>query len=160
MSDLAPSDPQQRLRELGIVLPHPPTPVANFVPAVRAGNLVFLSGQGPVTAAGERLVGKVGADVSVADAYQHARLTAINLLAVLSHELGSLARVSRIVKVLGMVNATPDFQEHPRVLNGCSDLLIAVFGNEIGRHARSAVGMGSLPAGITVEIELIAAVRE
>jgi enamine deaminase RidA (YjgF/YER057c/UK114 family) len=144
---------------LGIVLPRAPAPVANFVPAARAGSLLFLSGQGPV-AAGVRHVGKVGATVSVEEAYQHARLTTVNLLAVMHETLGSLARVTRIVKVLGMVNATPEFAEHPRVINGCSDLLVAVFGEEIGRHARSAVGMGSLPGQITVEIELVASISD
>jgi enamine deaminase RidA (YjgF/YER057c/UK114 family) len=145
---------------LGIVLPAVPPPVANFVPAVQTGNLLFLSGQGPVLPGGVRHIGKVGADVSVEKAYQHARLTTVNLLAVMHEALGSLQRVTRIVKVLGMVNATPDFTEHPRVINGCSDLLVAVFGESIGRHARSAVGMGSLPAQITVEIELIAVVSD
>jgi enamine deaminase RidA (YjgF/YER057c/UK114 family) len=143
---------------LGIVLPAAPPPVANFVPAVQTGNLLFLSGQGPVLPGRVRHIGKVGSEVSVEEAYQHARLTTVNLLAVMHEALGSLQRVTRIVKVLGMVNATPDFTEHPRVINGCSDLLVAVFGESIGRHARSAVGMGSLPAQITVEIELIAAV--
>jgi enamine deaminase RidA (YjgF/YER057c/UK114 family) len=145
---------------LGIVLPRSPPPVANFVPAVRSGNLLFLSGQGPVAAGGIRHIGKVGATVSVEQAYQHARLTTVNLLAVMHETLGSLARVTRIVKVFGMVNAIPEFAEHPRVVNGCSDLLVAVFGDDMGRHARSAVGMGSLPGQITVEIELIAAVSD
>jgi enamine deaminase RidA (YjgF/YER057c/UK114 family) len=145
---------------LGIVLPAAPPPVANFVPSVLTGNLLFLSGQGPVLPGRVRHIGKVGADVSVEEAYQHARLTTVNLLAVMHEALGSLQRVTRIVKVLGMVNATPDFTEHPRVINGCSDLLVAVFGESIGRHARSAVGMGSLPAQITVEIELIAVVSD
>jgi enamine deaminase RidA (YjgF/YER057c/UK114 family) len=151
--------PYERLSALGIVLPHPPPPVANFVPAVREGNLLFLSGQGPI-ASGVRHVGKVGASVGVDEAYQHARLTTINLLAVMHETLGSLSRVTRIVKVLGMVNATAEFAGHPRVIDGCSDLLVAVFGEQIGRHARSAVGMGSLPGQITVEIELVAAVSD
>jgi len=154
------STPYDRLKELGIVLPRAPAPVANFVPAVRAGDLLFLSGQGPVTPEKVRCVGKVGATVTVEEAYQHARLTTINLLAVMHETLGSLSRVSRIVKVLGMVNATAEFAEHPRVINGCSDLLVAVFGDDIGRHARSAVGMSSLPGQITVEIELVAAVND
>ena len=154
-----PTGPYERLSALGIVLPRPPRPVANFMPAVRSGDLLFVSGQGPVGAAGVRHTGKVGATVSTEDAYQHARLTTVNLLAVMHEALGSLAHVTRIVKVLGMVNATAEFSEHPRVLDGCSDLLVAVFGEDIGRHARSAVGMGSLPGQITVEIELIAAVK-
>lgn len=160
MSANLPTGPYERLSALGIVLPESPLPVANFVPAVRAGNLLFLSGQGPVSPGGVRHVGKVGATVSVDEAYQHARLTTVNLLAVMHEALGSLSRVTRIVKVLGMVNATTEFVEHPRVINGCSDLLVGVFGDEIGRHARSAVGMGSLPGQITVEIELIAAVSD
>ena len=160
MSANTPAGPYERLSALGIVLPESPLPVANFVPAVRTGNLLFLSGQGPVTPGGVRHAGKVGATVSVDEAYQHARLTTVNLLAVMHEALGSLARVTRIVKVLGMVNATTEFVEHPRVINGCSDLLVGVFGDEIGRHARSAVGMGSLPGQITVEIELIAAVSD
>jgi enamine deaminase RidA (YjgF/YER057c/UK114 family) len=160
MSANTPAGPYERLSALGIVLPESPLPVANFVPAVRTGNLLFLSGQGPVTPGGVRHVGKVGATVSVDEAYQHARLTTVNLLAVMHEALGSLSRVTRIVKVLGMVNATTEFAEHPRVINGCSDLLVGVFGDEIGRHARSAVGMGSLPGQITVEIELIAAVSD
>jgi enamine deaminase RidA (YjgF/YER057c/UK114 family) len=154
------TDPYERLRALGILLPCPPAPVANFVPAVRTGNLLFVSGQGPVESAGVRHTGKVGATVSTEEAYQHARLTTVNLLAILHQALGSLSRVTRIVKVLGMVNATAEFSEHPRVINGCSDLLVAVFGQDIGKHARSAVGMGSLPGQITVEIELIAAVKD
>ena len=160
MSADIPTGPYERLSALGIVLPESPLPVANFVPAVRTGNLLFLSGQGPVSPGGVRHVGKVGATVSVDEAYQHARLTTVNLLAVVHEALGSLCRVTRIVKVLGMVNATTEFVEHPRVINGCSDLLVGVFGDEIGRHARSAVGMGSLPGQITVEIELIVAVSD
>ena len=151
--------PAERLRKLGIVLPAPPAPIANFVPCVQEGTLLFLSGQGPVEANGDRHTGKVGGGVSIDDAYAHARLTAINLLAVMQAELGDLGRVKRIVKVLGMVNAVPDFTEHPRIINGCSDLFFDVFG-EAGRHARSAVGMGSLPGNITVEIEAIVAVAD
>jgi enamine deaminase RidA (YjgF/YER057c/UK114 family) len=159
MSAPTPTGPYERLRALGIILPRSPPPVANFVPAIRTGNLLFLSGQGPV-APGVRHVGKVGATVSAEEANQHARLTTVNLLAVMHETLGSLARVTRIGKVFGMVNATAEFAEHPQVINGCSDLLVAVFGEDIGRHARSAVGMGSLPGQITVEIELVAAVSD
>ncbi len=150
--------PYDRLRALGIVLPPAPAPVANFVTAVREGNLLFLAGQGPLEPNGFEHHGKVGADVTVEEAYQHARITAINMLAVMHDALGSLERVRRIVKVLGMVNAVPLFADHPKVINGCSDLFIAVFGEAIGRHARSAVGMGSLPSQITVEIEAVVAV--
>jgi enamine deaminase RidA (YjgF/YER057c/UK114 family) len=152
-------DPYERLRALNLRLPEAPKPVANFVPAVREGSLLFLSGQGPI-GPGVRHIGTVGTDVTVAEAYGHARLTCLNLLAVLEDSLGSLTRVKRIVKVFGMVNAAPSFAEHPKVINGCSDLLVEVFGAEVGRHARSAVGMGSLPGHITVEIELIASIRD
>ncbi|MCB1486993.1 MAG: RidA family protein [Bauldia sp.] len=154
------SAPYRRLRELGITLPAAPKPVANFVTAVRDGDYLFLSGQGPLEASGVEHHGKVGAGVSVEEAYQHARITAINLLAVIHDNLGSLDKVRRVVKVLGMVNADPAFDSHPKVIDGCSDLFVAVFGEEIGRHARSAVGMGSLPSQITVEIEAIVAVHD
>ncbi|MEA2780086.1 MAG: hypothetical protein QOK29_1630 [Rhodospirillaceae bacterium] len=148
-----------RLYAAGIVLPEAPAPVANFVTHVREGQFLFLSGQGPREADGRLHTGKVGATVSVDEAYAHARLTGINLIAVLEKALGDLSRVSRVVKLLGMVNATPDFTRHPQVIDGCSDLFMAVFG-ETGRHARSAVGLGSLPGNITVEIEAIVAVRD
>jgi enamine deaminase RidA (YjgF/YER057c/UK114 family) len=121
------------------------------------GSLVFLSGQGPVGPQGVVYRGKVGADLDIEAGYQAAKLTTLNLLAALEQAIGDLAKVRRIVKVLGMVNATPEFIAHPQVINGCSDLLIAVFGPKIGSHARSAVGMGSLPGGIAVEIEMVVA---
>lgn len=152
--------PQARLRALGIVLPPPPPPVANFVTFVREGNLLFLSGQGPMQPDGFEHHGRVGVDVTLDEAYQHARITGINLLAVMQEALGSLDKVRRVVKLLGMVNAVPDFTAHPQVINGCSDLFLAVFGEEKGRHARSAVGMGSLPNQITVEIEAVIAVED
>ena len=129
-------------------------PLANYVPAVRAGNLVFLAGTGPMGPDGKFITGKVGKDTSVEDAYNHARLTGLMLLAMLRASVGSLDTVARAVKVLGMVNCVPEFTEHPKVVNGCSDLFVEVFG-ERGKHARSAVGMASLPFGITVEIEAI-----
>ena len=150
-----PQSAEKRLKELGIVLPEVPTPVANYVPFVRTGKLVFLSGQGPRRPEGGFHTGKVGSEVSVDDAYKHARLTGIGLLAALRAAAGSLDKVKRIVKVLGMVNANPAFVDHPRVINGCSDLLVEVLG-ERGRHARSAVGVSGLPGNISVEIELIA----
>lgn len=150
--------PYDRLKELGIVLPPPPSPIANFVTHIQEGNLLYLSGQGPRENDGFMHTGKVGSNVSVDDAYKHARLTAINLLAVMQSALGDLNRVKRVVKLLGMVNAVPDFEDHPLVINGCSDLLIDVFG-EAGNHARSAVGFGSLPGNITVEIEAIIALK-
>ncbi len=152
--------PYDRLRALGIVLPKSPPPVANFVGAVQDGGLLFLSGQGPVEASGFTHVGKVGAGVTVEEAYGHARIVGINLLAVMHEHLGSLARVRRVLKVLGMVNADPLFGDHPTVINGCSDLFLQVFGDPAGRHARSAVGMGSLPRQITVEIEAVVAVAD
>lgn len=155
----APTTPRQRLAMLGIVVPPPPPPIANFVTHVREGSLLFLSGQGPREANGHLHTGKVGIDVTVEQAYGHARLTGINLLSVMQGVLGDLGRVGRIVKLLGMVNATPDFGDHPSVINGCSDLLVQVFG-ERGEHARSAVGVGSLPGNITVEIEAVVAIRD
>ena len=152
--------PYDRLRAMGITIPRPPMPVANFVTHVREGNLLFLSGQGPMRPDGIEHHGKVGADVTPEAAYEHARITGINLLAVMHEALGSLDRVRRVVKLLGMVNAVPEFTAHPQVINGCSDLFIAVFGEERGRHARSAVGMGSLPNQITVEIEAVIAVED
>ena len=151
--------PYERIASLGITLPPAPQPIANFVTYVIEGNMLYLSGQGPSEADGALNTGKVGADVSVEDAYRHARLTGINLLSVMHHALGDLSRVKRVIKLLGMVNATPDFTAHPAVINGCSDLMVAVFG-DAGRHARSAVGFGSLPNNITVEIEAIVALHD
>ena len=147
--------PEQKLNQLGIDLGAVPAPIASYVNAVRTGNLLFLAGKGPrPDASGARPQGKVGREYTTEQAYQHARTVGMDLLAVMRAELGSLDRVKRVVKVLGMVNAAPEFTEHPKVINGCSDLFVEVFG-EAGRHARSAVGMGSLPMGIPVEIEAI-----
>lgn len=148
-----------RLRGAGIVLPAPPRPVANFATHAQEGSLLFLSGQGPQTETGHLHTGKVGPEVTVAEAYGHARLVGINLLAVLHSALGDLGRVKRVIKVLGMVNAAPDFTDHPRVIDGCSDLFVEVLG-PAGHHARSAVGVGSLPRNITVEIEAVVAIEE
>jgi enamine deaminase RidA (YjgF/YER057c/UK114 family) len=146
---------EKRLKALGIDLGKVSSPVANYVNAVRTGNLLFLAGKGPRTdATGTRPTGKVGREYTVEQAYQHARSVGLDLLAVMRAELGSLDRVKRVVKVLGMVNAVPEFQDHPKVINGCSDLFVEVLGDK-GKHARSAVGMGSLPMGIPVEIECI-----
>lgn len=153
------TSPYDRLKALGIVLPPAPRPIANFVTHIQEGNMLYLSGQGPREDDGFMHTGKVGDTVSVDDAYAHARLTGINLLAVLHTALGDLGRVKQVVKLLGMVNAAPDFADHPLVINGCSDLLIDVFG-DAGQHARSAVGFGSLPGNITVEIEAIIALKE
>jgi enamine deaminase RidA (YjgF/YER057c/UK114 family) len=143
-----------KLAELGIKLPEASSPVANYVNAVTTGKLVFLAGKGPKKADGTYITGKVGRDLTEEEGYQAARLVAINQLAALKAEIGDLDRVNRIVKVLGMVNATEDFTNHPEVINGFSDFMVEVFG-EKGKHARAAVGMGSLPRGIAVEIELI-----
>jgi enamine deaminase RidA (YjgF/YER057c/UK114 family) len=145
---------EQRLAQLGIVLPAVPKPMANYVPSVLVNDLLYLSGQGPRLGSGEFAHGKVGTDVTTEEAYQHARMVGIQLLAAAKDALGDLGRVRRIVKLLGMVNAAPEFKQHPQVINGCSDLFVEVFGEQ-GRHARSAVGMGSLPNNITVEIEAI-----
>ena len=151
-------EPYAALKELGLELPPLPAPVANFVLAQREGQLLYLSGQGPRNAEGQYMLGKVGADFTAEEAYDHAKYVGLALLSVIHHELGSLTRVRRVVKLLGMVNATPDFMRHPQVINGCSDLFCRVFGEEIGRHARSAVGMASLPSNISVEIEAIVSV--
>lgn len=146
---------EDRLNTLGIELPTPPEPAGNYVGAVTIGDrLVYLAGHGPRTPDGGYLSGKVPSEVSVEEAYRAARLVGINMLATLKAEIGALDRVRRFVKVLGMVNAEPDFKEHPKVMNGFSDLMVDVFG-EPGRCARSAVGMGSLPFQIPVEIEAI-----
>ena len=145
---------EKRLKELGIELPETPPPVANYVNAVRVGNLLFLSGKGPSAVDGLRPAGKLGREFNLEQGYKFARSTGLALLAVMRAELGSLDRVKRVVKLLGMVNAVPEFADQPKVVNGCSDLMVEVFG-ERGRHARSAVGMGSLPSGIPVEIEAV-----
>lgn len=150
---------ERRLTELGIRLPPPATPVANYVPAVGAGNLVFLSGHGPLTEDGRLITGRLGSDLSVEDGYQAAKRVAVGILGSLKGLVTDLDRVSRIVKLLGMVNCDPSFMEHPRVIDGASDLLVQVFGDR-GRHARSAVGMNGLPFNIAVEIEMIAEVEE
>jgi enamine deaminase RidA (YjgF/YER057c/UK114 family) len=152
------ADPEAKLKDLGIVLPATPAPVANYVNAVRTGNLLFLSGRGSAGLDGKDIVGKLGKDMTVEQGYQAARFVAISHLAVLKTELGDLRKVRRIVKVLGMVNSDPAFTQQPEVINGYSDLLVAVFGDK-GRHARSAVGMASLPRGMAVEVEMIAEIQ-
>ncbi len=151
---------EDRLEELGIELPESPAPIANYVPAVRTGNLLYLSGVGPAAPAeGPAPTGKLGADLTVEQGYEAARLTAVNLIARLKSELGDLGRVNRVIKLLSMVNSAPDFDQQPAVANGCSDLLVEVFGDK-GRHARSAVGMAALPGNIPVEIEMIVEVSD
>tara|TARA_R110001592_G_scaffold32178_12_gene112880 strand:+ start:13956 stop:14531 length:576 start_codon:yes stop_codon:yes gene_type:complete len=152
-------NPQAKLDSLGVTLRDQGIPVANYVHAVRSGNLLFLAGKGPKQANGENIVGKLGKDLSIDEGYAAAREVAINQLSVLKMELGNLNRIKRIVKVHGMVNAMPDFTDHSKVINGYSDLMVAVFG-ENGKHARAAVGMGSLPGNMAVEVEMIVEVYE
>ena len=149
---------EARLKELGIVLPPLRKPIANFVPYRLAGNILYLAGQGPRDDSGKQLTGKLGKDISVEEGYRRARLVGLGLLAAMRDALGSLDRVDYIVKLLGMVNAVPDFNDSPKVINGCSDLFVEVFG-DAGRHARSAVGNVMLPNQISVEIEGIVAVK-
>ena len=150
--------PEQRLEKLGLVLPPVPVPVANYVPFRFAGNLLYLSGQGPKKDDGTYRAGRLGKDITVEEAYGEARRTGLQLLATAKAALGELSRIEAVVKLLGMVNAEPDFAEHPKVINGCSDLFVEVLG-DAGRHARSAVGMGSLPNRMSVEIEAILLVK-
>ena len=146
----------ERLKELGIELPAPVNPAANYVRYQQTGNLLFISGTGPSDAAPK---GKVGADVSVEDAYQAAREVALQILATARQALdGDLDRITKTVKVLGMVNSAPDFEQHPQVINGCSDTLVEVLG-EAGRHTRSAIGFAALPNNICVEIEATFEIR-
>jgi enamine deaminase RidA (YjgF/YER057c/UK114 family) len=147
---------EANLKAKNITLPTPNAPMANYVTSVRTGNLLFLAGHGPSRdAAKGPTKGKLGRDLSVEQGYQSARDVGIALLATTRAALGSLDKVKRVVKVLGMVNCTEDFPDPPKVINGCSDLLVEVFGETVGKHARSAVGMASLPMGIPVEIEMI-----
>ena len=151
-------DAEKKLKELGITLPTPQKPLANYVKAVRTGNLVYLAGHGPSTPDGKDITGKLGKELTVAQGYEAAKSVGVNLLASLKAEIGDLNKVKRIVKVLGMVNCTDNFTEHPKVMNGFSDLMVNVFG-EKGKHARSAVGMHALPNNIAVEIEMIVEVE-
>jgi enamine deaminase RidA (YjgF/YER057c/UK114 family) len=149
---------EKKIEELGLELPVRTGPLANYVSTVRTGNLVFVSGHGPTIEGKPKYVGKLGADMDLDTGYQAAKLTMLNCLASLKVELGDLDKVKRVVKLLGMVNSTPDYKDQPRVINGASDLLVEIFGDN-GRHARSAVGMASLPFGIPVEIEMIVEVE-
>ncbi len=150
---------EARLKELGLELPASAAPVGNYVPAVRTGNLVFLSGHGPVGKDGTVATGKVGSDLTVEQGYEAAKIVAVGLLGSLKDLIGSLDKVSRVVKLLGMVNCDASFFDQPQVINGASDLLVEVFGDK-GKHARSAVGMNSLPFNIAVEIEMIVEVED
>lgn len=152
-------DAETRLKESGIVLIPPTSPVANYVNAVRVENLLYLSGKGPRKADSTYVTGKIGKDLSIEQGYEAARLTAISHLAVLKTELGSLNKVKRIVKVLGMVNCSEDFKDHPKIINGYSDMMVKIFGDK-GKHARSAVGMSSLPFNMAVQIEVIVEIEK
>ncbi|MDX2156234.1 MAG: RidA family protein [Hyphomicrobiaceae bacterium] len=150
---------EQRVAELGLVLPPAPKPVGNYVGAVRTGNLLFMSGCGPRRVDGSAMTGKLGKTLTVEQGYEAARLVGLNMLSNIRAQLGSLDKVKRVVKVLGMVNATPEFEETPKVINGFSDLFAEVFG-DAGRGARSAVGMGTLPFQIAVEVEMVLEVED
>ena len=151
---------EKRIHELGLQLPPAPKPAGVYQPVVMVGNLCYVSGHGPLKPDGTMITGRVGADLDQQAGYQAARQTGLAILASLKAKLGSLDRVRRVIKTLGMVNAAPDFQQHPAVINGFSELFADVFGKEHGIGARSAVGMGSLPGNIAVEIEVIVEVRE
>lgn len=151
--------PEKNLAALGLTLPASPSVVANYVPAVRSGNLVFLAGQVARRADGKIIAGRVGQDFTEAQGTDAARTCALQLLAALKAEIGELSRVKRIVRVGGFVNCTPEFTAQPKVINGASDLFVAVFGDR-GRHARASVGVAALPAGAPVEIELVAEVTD
>ena len=152
-------DAESKCKELKLEFPKLTTPVANYVHVTRSGNLLFLAGKGPTLPDGTFITGTVGEDLTVEQGYEAARRTGIMQIAVLKNELGDLNKVKRIIKVLGMVNATTDFTDHSKVMNGYSDLMVEVFG-EKGKHARSAVGMCSLPFNIAVEVEMIVEVEE
>jgi enamine deaminase RidA (YjgF/YER057c/UK114 family) len=145
---------EQKLEELGLALPQPATPVANFVMAVKTGNLLFVTGHGPYDDGKTKISGKVGRELTLDEGYQVARNVGLNCLATIKATIGDLDKVKRFVKLLGMVNCTDDFKDQPKVINGCSDLLVAIFG-DAGKHARAAVGMQALPNQIPVEIEMI-----
>jgi enamine deaminase RidA (YjgF/YER057c/UK114 family) len=151
--------PEDKLAQMGLALPPTPTPAGNYVPFRRDGNIAYLAGQGPRRADGSLHSGKVGGDVTVEAAYEHAKLVGLQILASAKAAAGGDLSKVEFLKVLGMVNATPDFGDHPRVINGFSDLMVAVLGDR-GRHARSAVGMGSLPMGITVEVEAVIRIHD
>jgi len=150
--------PEATLAAMGLTLPDVPRPMANYVPFKINGNTLYLSGQGPRRGDGSMATGKVGRDVAVEEAYEHAKLVGLGLLAAAKAAVGDLSRIE-VLKLLGMVNAVPEFTDQPKVINGCSDLFVAVLG-ERGRHARSAVGMGSLPMQITVEIEAVMRIHD
>jgi enamine deaminase RidA (YjgF/YER057c/UK114 family) len=154
-----PMSPEDKLAQMGLTLPPVPPPAGNYVPWKRDGSIAYLAGQGPRKADGSFATGKVGGTVTVETAYEHAKLVGLQILAAAKQAAGGDLSKVEFLKVLGMVNATPDFADHPRVINGFSDLMVAVLG-ERGRHARSAVGMGSLPSGITVEVEAVIRIHD
>ena len=158
INSVSAQSPEEKLKNLNIVLPAPSSPVANYVKYVRTGNLIFLSGHGPAKADGSYITGKLGRDLSIEEGYAAAKQTGISLLATLKDAVGDLSKVKRIVKVLGMVNGTDSFTDQPKIINGFSDLMVAVFGDK-GKHARSAVGMASLPMNMAVEIEMVVEVE-
>jgi enamine deaminase RidA (YjgF/YER057c/UK114 family) len=149
------SKPETRIQELHLTLPNPPKPVAKYKPAVREGNLLYVSGHGPLKPDGKMIEGRVGSDLTAAQGKDAARVTGLAILATVRNTIGSLDKVKRLIKTLGMVNSTADFRDHPQVINGFSELMAEVFGEENGVGARSAVGMGSLPGNIPVEVECI-----
>ena len=151
---------EANLREKTIILPAPPSPAANYITSVKHGGLLYVSGHGPAPAEGVKDVGKLGAELTTEEGYLSARQTGLAILATVRVALGSLDRVERVLKIIGMVNSTPDFGEHPKVINGCSDLFVEVFGEERGRGVRSAVGLGALPGAIPTEIEAVFVVRD
>jgi enamine deaminase RidA (YjgF/YER057c/UK114 family) len=152
-------DFDKKLKELGVELFVPGKPIANYVKAVRTGNLLFLAGHGPTKADGTNMLGKLGKDMTVEQGYMAARQTAISLLSTLKAELGDLNKVKRIIKLTGWVNCEPNFGDQPKVINGCSDLLVSVFGTK-GMHARAALGANALPFGMPVEVEIIVELEE
>ncbi len=152
-------NPEEKIKELGITLFTPTKPIANYVKAVQTGNLVFTAGHGPGKADGTNIKGRLGDDLTIKEGYEAARIACISLLSSLKAEIGDLNKVKRIVKVTGMVNSTADFYDQPKVINGCSDLLVKIFGDQ-GKHARAAVGMVSLPSNIAVEIEMIVEIED
>jgi enamine deaminase RidA (YjgF/YER057c/UK114 family) len=147
--------PETRIQELHLTLPNPPKPVAKYKPAVREGNLLYVSGHGPLKPDGKLIEGRVGKDLTLEQGKEAARVTGLAILATVRNTLGSLDKVKRLIKTLGMVNSTPEFRDHPQVINGFSELMAEVFGEDNGVGARSAVGMGSLPGNIPVEVECI-----
>lgn len=154
----AQESPEHKMTAMGLRLPAMSKPMANYVRYVQTGNLIFLAGHGPTRTDGSQITGKLGKDMSIEQGYDAAKVTALNLLATLKEAVGDLSKVKRIVKVNGYVNSTPEFIDHPKVINGCSDLLVALFG-EKGKHARAAMGMVALPSNIAVEIEMVVEVE-